>query len=326
MTSHKIGLDSPWVDVYRPTLLEGVVGQKEIVRAIRKFIQLGDAPHLLFYGPPGCGKTTTANCILNELYEGCSLASMVLNASNERGIETVRVKIKSFAISDASSFLPPNKRDYPKTVVLDEFDSMTSSAQNSMRQLMENCHRTRFILICNDLEKIDPAVQSRCAAMRFSRITEKEAWETVQYVAANENMDIDTECIQTVVDISKGDMRTIINTLQQISRLEGEVTSHRICTVSGHVSLLYWRELYGIYCSKKSLEKKVRKALKLVTEKAVLLGHTIPHMVREVMNSERSAEKKVEIVYYLARIEKDLATQIPDMVGVMSLCALLTEQ
>ena len=150
----------PWIEKYRPKEIDQVISHKEIITSLKKFIEKKSLPHLLFFGPSGSGKTSTIKCCANEIY-GKYIDCMILelNASNERGIETVRTKIKNFVCNRNSIFLPLNVRGIFKLVILDEIDSMTVEAQGMLRQTIEkHSSTTRFCLICNDIDKINISI------------------------------------------------------------------------------------------------------------------------------------------------------------------------
>ena len=156
--------NSPWVEKYRPTNVNDILSQDEIVNCLNSAIINKNLPHLLFHGPPGVGKTTTALALCNHLF-GDSYRDRILelNASDDRGIDIVRKKIKTFA----SLSISQNKEndDLPpfKIIILDEVDNMTQDAQAALRRIMESYSKiTRFILICNYITYVIEPINSRC--------------------------------------------------------------------------------------------------------------------------------------------------------------------
>ena len=187
MSSEVTVRNAPWVEKYRPSSLEEIVSHEEIVRTLDTFVSQGRLPHLLFYGPPGTGKTSTILACARKLFKPREFASMVLelNASDDRGIGTVRGPVLSFAGTRAifsSGF---------KLVVLDEADAMTRDAQNALRRIMEKfTENVRFCLICNCLHRLVPAIQSRCTRFRFGPLDPQLMASYVRRVADSEGVDM----------------------------------------------------------------------------------------------------------------------------------------
>ncbi|KAK6867610.1 Replication factor C subunit 3, partial [Candida tropicalis] len=203
------------VEKYRPDNLEEVKGQEEIVTTVRKFVETGKLPHLLFYGPPGTGKTSTIVALAKEIYGAKSYKNMVLelNASDDRGIDVVRNQIKNFA-STRQIFTSSNGNQF-KLIILDEADAMTNVAQNSLRRIIEkytkNC---RFCILANYSHKLNPALISRCTRFRFTPIEESSIKERMNYVIIKEGVKITDDALESLLKLSKGDMRRALNVLQ----------------------------------------------------------------------------------------------------------------
>lgn len=198
------------MEKYRPSSLDEVYGQEEIVNTVRKFVHSGKLPHLLFYGPPGTGKTSTITALAKEIY-GPNYKNMVLelNASDDRGIDVVRNQIKDFA-----STMQIFSRGF-KLIILDEADAMTAAAQNSLRRIIERYTKnTRFCILANYSHKLNPALLSRCTRFRFNPISEDAIRERVQNVIQQENLSISAEAEDALLKLSKGDMRRALNVLQ----------------------------------------------------------------------------------------------------------------
>lgn len=225
-----------WVEKYRPKKLDEVVGLHDIVESLKAFMKNPKTmPHLMFAGIPGTGKTTLALSIAHELY-GANWKSFTLelNASDERGIDTVRERIKDFSRYSRSGF-----ENAPfSLIILDECDQMTGPAQTALRRIMETSSRTsRFILICNQSSKIIEPIQSRCAIFRFSRLDRQAMKEHLQCIAKKENVNLTPEAAERIVDYSEGDLRHAINTLQTASAYkEGLVDEKTASIVIGEAS------------------------------------------------------------------------------------------
>lgn len=185
-------------------------GQNDIVNTVRKFVHEGKLPHLLFYGPPGTGKTSTIIALAKEIY-GSNYRNMVLelNASDDRGIDVVRNQIKEFA-----STMQIFSKGF-KLIILDEADAMTSTAQNSLRRIIEKYTKnTRFCILANYAHKLNPALVSRCTRFRFSPISQEAVNTTIATVITKEQLKISSEAIESLCTLARGDMRKALNVLQ----------------------------------------------------------------------------------------------------------------
>ncbi|CAL3966808.1 unnamed protein product [Diplocarpon coronariae] len=211
----------PWVEKYRPDTLEDVSGHQDILATINKFIETNRLPHLLLYGPPGTGKTSTILALARKIYGSKNMRQMVLelNASDDRGIEVVREQIKTFAstkqIFTMSKTSAPASMPTYKLIILDEADAMTSTAQMALRRIMEKyTANTRFCIIANYTHKLSPALLSRCTRFRFSPLKEGDIRLLVDKVITEENVHISASAADSLVELSKGDMRRALNVLQ----------------------------------------------------------------------------------------------------------------
>lgn len=221
----------PWVEKYRPVGIEDIVQQDEVVAALKTTLEKGDLPHLIFHGPPGTGKTSTALALAHSLFKGQNIKRRVmeLNASDKRGIGTVRSKIKAFA-----SLAVPNGSVPYKIIILDEADSMTKDAQNALRRVIETHSAvTRFIFVCNYVSKIIDPILSRCARFRFKPLERIAVTERLRMIAEREALNVaDDDVYGALVDISGGDLRKAITFLQSAS-IAGTITSGLVREISG---------------------------------------------------------------------------------------------
>ncbi len=219
----------PWVEKYRPNKLDDVVYQTNVVNALKNTKQTGKMPHLLLYGPPGTGKTSTILALAKELFgEKFRDRVLELNASDERGIQVVRDKIKKYSQRLVSKI---NDRNVPnfQIVILDEADSMTEDAQSALRRVIEDhVKTTRFCFICNYVSKIIDPIASRCAKYRFSPLTKETQMARLLYISENEKLPIDSSILSFLIDISEGDLRRSINLLQGISQLGSDLMSQEV--------------------------------------------------------------------------------------------------
>jgi replication factor C small subunit len=199
-----------WVEKYRPDALDEVAGQDEITSRLKAYVEAGSLPHLLFAGPAGTGKTTSAIAVARELWgETWGQNFQELNASDERGIDVVRTKIKDFART-----APIGDVDF-KIIFLDEADSLTSEAQAALRRTMERYSETcRFILSCNYSSKIIDPIQSRCAVFRYRTIADEDVARFVRDIAHREDVEVTDAAVDAITYVADGDMRRALNALQ----------------------------------------------------------------------------------------------------------------
>jgi replication factor C small subunit len=222
-----------WAEKYRPKTLDEMTNQTEIVSRLKMFVQEKNLPHLLFVGPAGVGKTTSILALARDLYgPGYRNFTLELNASDERGIDVIREKVKNFArtaaIASPVSF---------KILIMDEADSLTSAAQHALRRTMEIYTRTcRFCLIGNYSENIIDPIQSRCSIFRFSPLEEKDMKTYVMNIVEKEQVNIIEEGLDAIYQASGGDLRKATNLLQAAAATKDVIDDVSIYEVLGKVS------------------------------------------------------------------------------------------
>jgi replication factor C small subunit len=283
-------MDLPWTERYRPKTLSEMVGQDAIVDRLTAYVKAKSMPHLLFAGPAGVGKTTAAMCIARELFSDTSRHYfMELNASDERGIDVVRNKIKEFARSSSMT-------GEFKIIFLDESDSLTNDAQNAMRRTMESYTSTcRFILSCNYSSKIIEPIQSRCAVFRFTRLPKEDVKKYLEGILKKEGVKYEVGGLDAILYVSEGDMRRAVNILQSAAAI-GKVDEDNVYSITTRarpedIKSLLELALAGKFIDARNLLDKLMLTVGLSGEDILL------QMNREAMNLDKTDDKlKVRII------------------------------
>lgn len=209
------------VEKYRPKSFDEIVGQDEIIQNVKNAISRPEKPHLLFVGPPGCGKTSTANCVARAIFgERWRQHYTELNASDERGIDTVRDKIKRLS-----------KIKGQRIIFLDEVDNMTADAQQALRRIMETTRSTMFILSGNREWKIIAPIKSRCVIFRFKRLSDRAVLRRLLEVCKAEGITITKDAREGFVELvkgAKGDLRKALNTLEALVNDGKQITAKEV--------------------------------------------------------------------------------------------------
>lgn len=290
-----IWMNGPWVEKYRPQTLDEVVGQDHIILRLKRYVKEGSLPNLMFTGPAGVGKTTTAIALAKEvLGEYWRQNFLELNASDARGIDTVRNDIKSFSRLKAvgSPF---------RIIFLDEVDNMTKDAQHALRREMEMYTKTSsFILSCNYSSKIIDPIQSRCAIFRFAPVKGHQIIGRLEYIANAENLNISKGAIESIVYFAEGDVRRAVNILQASASLDEEITEDNIHDVVSKAKPKDVRKIVN-----KALDGDFLSARELLRDVMVVQGTSGEDIVTQIYQevSRMVLEERIREDIYINLIE-----------------------
>ena len=319
----------PWIEKYRPKQIDQIISHREIIQSLKKFICKKTLPHLLFFGPSGSGKTSAIKCCAAEIYGQYTTCMILeLNASNERGIETVRTKIKNFVSNKNSIFLPMETRGIFKLVILDEIDSMTVEAQGMLRQTIEkNSSTTRFCLICNDIDKINMALQSRCTLFHFAPLSADNMKTRLIEICVEEKIKYNENAIDAITKISHGDMRSAINTLQHAKQTSfGKLTIKSIYKISGHcmpeVNIDIFNKLMILLKGKTTLDLCSEEIIEIVINNNITIFNLLDELNSIVMKSSLKTKQKIFIIDHFAKSEIYDSVNVDPTIIIMNICSL----
>ncbi|MFH1623063.1 MAG: replication factor C small subunit [Candidatus Aenigmatarchaeota archaeon] len=305
-----------WAEKYRPRTLGDVINQKHAVERIRAFVTARNVPHMMFAGPAGVGKTTVALAVARDLY-GKDVHGNVLelNASNERGIDVIRNKVKEFARTRTVSGV-----GY-RLIILDEADALTGDAQQALRRTMETYSSvSRFILICNWSSKIIEPIQSRCAVFRFRALSDDDQMKFVERVEREEKLSMDKAAKQAVIYLAEGDLRKAANLLQSAAVMKKRITEDVVYDVASQakptdVKVMMELALAGNFAA-------ARKKLQAMLLMQGLSGEDVIREMHRQLDEVKADERtKAELVSKVGEYEYRISQGGNDMVQLEALLA-----
>jgi replication factor C small subunit len=280
-----------WTEKYRPKEFSDVLGQDEIVKRVEAFIKEKNMPHLLFTGPAGVGKTSLSLVIARQLF-GDSWHSnfLELNASDERGIDIIRNKVKDFARTRAIGDVPF------KIIYLDECDALTREAQQALRRTMENyTQTTRFILSANYSSKIIDPIQSRCAIFRFRPLPKEDIFKLIKNIVSSEGISIDKAAEDALYDISEGDCRRVENILQSAAAISKKVNEEIIYSLASVARPKEINTVLDLALKGKFIESR-DKLLDVMLNYGLSGIDVIKQIQKEIYNLDIDGRKKLVLV------------------------------
>ena len=313
----------PLVEKYRPRKLDDIVQQDEIVKVLKNTLITGEMPHLLFYGGPGTGKTSTILALVMQLFGPNQVHNRVieLNASDERGIGTVRNKIISFTKAAIGSKDPKYPCPDFKIVILDEADAMTPEAQEALRKVMEKkCGITRFCFICNYINEIIDPIASRCTQFRFKPLDKKAVVDKILMIAKTENIDIDNSCAHTIYEISEGDLRRAIMILQNTKYIINhthKITSEDIVKFTGGVESAHLKNFWKTCTTGSCME--VRNLALRLQRQGYQVRYILNHLKKCVTDSNLNDLQKSKIMLEMCRTDKMLTEGSDEYLQILNI-------
>lgn len=310
----------PWVEKYRPKSLNEIINQEEVVNSLKNILKTKAVPHMLFAGPPGVGKTATAHAFARDLFGPNYIEDghfMEINASDERGIQTIREKVKMFARQ-----IPMGGLSF-KILLLDESDQLTDDAQHAFRRVMEQYSSTcRFILAANYSNRIIEPIQSRCAVFRFKPLSKSHVIQHLKKIAEKEGLSISDEAVEVIYEFSEGDMRRAINTLQASAAMSKKIDEKVVYQVLGYVSRGEIRRILEL-ALKGDFAGARDEVRKLLYVQGLMGRDIISAIYREIFYLDLSEEDKLELLDLLGEVDYRISEGATEEVQIMAFLARL---
>jgi replication factor C small subunit len=305
-----------WTEKYRPSKFIDLVGQDEIIKRISSLTNSLNIPHLLFAGPAGTGKSTLALIVVKELY-GTNWKEnyLELNASDERGIQIVREKVKNFARTKSLGNVPF------KVIFLDEADALTPEAQQALRRTMENYSSTcRFILSCNYSSKIIDPIQSRCAIFRFKLLEKKDIEKVIYKISEKEKLTTNPQAVEILYEGSEGDCRRAVNLLQATSSISPNITPELVSTIISNAKPKDIKVVLD-YALAGDFQNAKDKLLDIMLKESISGQDVIKSIQKEIWNLQIEPEIKVKLTEKTGEIEFRIVEGSDPFIQLQSLLA-----
>jgi len=311
--------NSLWTEKYRPSDFSDIKGQKEIIKRVKAFVEQQNLPHLLFTGPAGVGKTSLSLVIAKKLFRDSWRQNFLeLNASDERGIDIIRNKVKDFARTRAIGDVPF------KIIYLDECDALTREAQQALRRTMENyTQNCRFILSANYSSKIIEPIQSRCVVFRFKQLDKKDIIDIIKKIAKDEKLKIDENAEEALYEISEGDCRRLENILQSSAAITSHITEDIVHSMASIAKPKEIREVLELALGNRFIEAR-NKLLDLMLSYGLAGIDIIKQIQKEILELNIDNKSKMLLIEKCGEIEFRMTEGSDEFVQLEALLSQFT--